>query len=208
MSIERFFEEMDLALKVLSGVAPTLRESPSQGGDGDPLMSSSDKSKSIALMRVNHTGEVCAQALYSGQKIFETNPDVRNALQRAADEEQDHLSWTAQRLAELGGAPSRFNLFFYFGSFFLGVAASLSGREKSLGFLRETERQVEAHLMKHESELPPSDQSSLRIVSQMRSDEAAHAQTAHEIGAAELPSPVKSLMRSMSKVMIFVSSRV
>ncbi len=171
-------------------------------------MSSSDKSKSIALMRVNHTGEVCAQALYSGQKIFETDLDVRNALGKAADEEQDHLSWTAQRLAELGGAPSRFNLFFYFGSFFLGVAASLSGRERSLGFLRETERQVEAHLTKHESELPPSDRSSLRIVSQMRSDEAAHAQTAHEIGAAELPSQVKSLMRSMSKVMIFVSSRV
>jgi ubiquinone biosynthesis monooxygenase Coq7 len=206
--IEKFFEEMDVALKVLSGVAPALRESPSRVGDGDPLMSSPDKSKSIALMRVNHTGEVCAQALYSGQKIFETDLDVRNALQRAADEELDHLSWTAKRLAELGGAPSRFNLFFYFGSFFLGMAASLPGREISLGFLRETERQVEAHLTKHESELPPSDRSSLKIVSQMRTDEAAHAQTAHDIGAAELPSQVKSLMRSMSQVMIFVSSRV
>ena len=208
MLIEKFFEEMDVALKVLSGVAPALRESPSRGGDGDPLMSSPDKSKSIALMRVNHTGEVCAQALYSGQKIFETDLDVRNVLQRAADEEQDHLSWTAERLAELGGAPSRFNLFFYIGSFVLGMAASLSGRERSLGFLRETERQVEAHLTKHESELPPSDRSSLKIVSQMRTDEAAHAQTAHDIGAAELPSQAKSLMRSMSQVMIFVSSRV
>ena len=206
--LDSILEEIDRTLKVLSGVSVSRRESPSGGVCDEDLMRPSDKRKSISLMRVNHTGEICAQALYSGQKIFEPDLDVRNALGKAADEEQDHLSWTAQRLAELGGAPSRFNVFFYFGSFFLGVAASLSGREKSLGFLRETERQVEEHLMKHESELPPSDRSSLKIVSQMRIDEATHAQTAREIGAAELTSPVKSLMRSMSKVMIFVSSRV
>ena len=206
--LDSILEEIDRTLKVLSGVSSSRRESPSGGVYDKDLISSSDKRKSISLMRVNHTGEICAQALYSGQKIFEPDLDVRNALGKAVDEEQDHLSWTAQRLAELGGAPSRFNVFFYFGSFFLWVAASLSGRERSLGFLRETERQVEAHLIKHESELPPGDRSSLKIVSQMRIDEAAHAQTAHEIGAAELPSQVKSLMRSMSKVMIFVSSRV
>jgi ubiquinone biosynthesis monooxygenase Coq7 len=206
--LDSILEEIDRTLKVLSGVSSSRRESPSGGVFDEDLISPSDKRKSISLMRVNHTGEICAQALYSGQKIFEPDLDVRNALGKAADEEQDHLSWTAQRLADLGGAPSRFNVFFYFGSFFLGVAASLAGRERSLGFLRETERQVEAHLIKHESELPPGDRSSLKIVSQMRIDEAAHAQTAHEIGAAELPSQVKSLMRSMSKVMIFVSSRV
>ena len=206
--LDGILEEIDRTLKVLSGVSSYRRESPSGGVFDEDLISPSDKRKSISLMRVNHTGEICAQALYSGQKIFEPDLDVRNALGKAADEEQDHLSWTAQRLADLGGVPSRFNVFFYFGSFFLGVAASLAGRERSLGFLRETERQVEAHLIKHESELPPGDRSSLKIVSQMRIDEAAHAQTAHEIGAAELPSQVKSLMRSMSKVMVFVSSRV
>lgn len=207
MLVLDLIEELDCALKVLTGATGYSRPTPVCEGLIQHELSSKEVARSASLMRVNHTGEVCAQALYSGQKILESDVSTREALAAAASEELDHLKWTAQRLEELGTKPSRFNSIFYFGSFGLGVLASLAGKEKSLGFLLETERQVEVHLDQHQAELPKSDLASREIVRQMMIDEARHAQSAVKVGAIELPEPIKNVMRVMSKIMIFISSR-
>jgi len=156
---------------------------------------------SAALMRVNHSGEICAQALYQGQALTVRNPEVRALLEAAAAEETDHLAWTAHRLEELGGRLSALNPLWYVGSFAIGAAAGLLGDKWNLGFLAETECQVEDHLETHLDKLPADDAQSRAIVEQMMADEARHAQTAARHSGAELPQPVKIAMRAASRVM-------
>lgn len=160
-----------------------------------------DRRQSAALMRVNHVGEICAQALYTAQAAATRDPGLRAHFQAAAKEETDHLAWTRDRLDELNDRPSLLNPFWYAGAFGLGLVAGRLGDRLSLGFVVETERQVEAHLESHLSRLPVEDHASRVIVEQMKADEAAHAAHALEAGATLLPGPVKALMRGAAKVM-------
>lgn len=153
------------------------------------------------LMRVNHCGEICAQALYHGQALTAGNLDVRDALHEAAEEETEHLAWTERRLGELGGRKSLLNPLFYAGAFSMGLLAGRLGDRWNLGFLAETERQVEAHLVGHLANVPPQDRRSLEILRQMKADEIEHANTATRLGAAELPVPIKIAMKLAAKVM-------
>jgi ubiquinone biosynthesis monooxygenase Coq7 len=186
----------DEALRALSGAAAPGRPSPAadRGESDDPRTSS-------GLMRVNHTGEICAQALYSGQALFARDPDVRKALQTAAAEERDHLAWCRARLGELGSRPSVLDPLWYAASFGLGLASGLAGDRWSMGFLAETEAQVEHHLDGHLDQLPPDDRRSRAIVLQMRDDEQRHGAMGRALGATELPYPVKLAMKATSKVM-------
>jgi ubiquinone biosynthesis monooxygenase Coq7 len=159
-------------------------------------------------MRVNHTGEICAQALYQGQALTARNINARAALKCAAAEETDHLAWTAQRVEELGGRVSVLNPLFYAGSFALGAMAGFAGDKWNLGFLAETERQVESHLAGHLERLPAADAKSRAIVDKMMVDEARHAQTALDHGGAELPAPLKKAMQTASRVMTTATFRV
>src|SRR5688572_17694221 len=159
-------------------------------------------------MRVNHVGEVCAQALYQGQALTARNENARRELQQAAREEEDHLAWSAERIVELGGRPSLLNPVWYAGAFAMGAAAGAFGDRWNLAFLAETERQVEEHLSGHLDKLPPSDERTRALVDAMRADEARHRDTALHLGAAELPRPVKRAMRLAAKVMTTVAYRV
>ncbi len=159
-------------------------------------------------MRVNHTGEVCAQALYSAQALGARDPEIRRRFAVAAREEEDHLAWTQQRLVELGSRTSYANPLWYAGSFAIGLAARIGGDRTNLGFVVETERQVEEHLTGHMAELPQSDARSRAIVSAMRDDEARHGASARDAGASELPWPVRALMRATAKVMTITAYRV
>jgi ubiquinone biosynthesis monooxygenase Coq7 len=159
-------------------------------------------------MRVDHCGEICAQALYQGQALTSRDPSVREALRSAADEETEHLAWTEERIKALGGRKSLLNPLWYLGSLSLGVFAGKLGDRWNLGFLAETERQVEAHLDSHLRELPVQDQKSREIVDQMRIDEIAHAQTAVRLGAAELPALAKAAMRLSAKLMTGAAYRL
>jgi 3-demethoxyubiquinol 3-hydroxylase len=168
-----------------------------------------ERREAAALMRVNHVGEVCAQALYTGQALACQNPALRAQLAEASREETDHLAWTKQRLDELNDRPSLLNPLWYAGAFAIGYAAGkLGGDRVSLGFVVETERQVEAHLQSHMDRLPPADNASRAIVAQMKADEVAHAQMAQKAGAVELPTPVKAMMQAAAKVMTTVAHRV
>jgi ubiquinone biosynthesis monooxygenase Coq7 len=166
-----------------------------------PELSAEEKRLSAALMRVNHVGEVCAQALYTAQALSTPDPALRRHFMRACDEETDHLAWTKQRLDELGSRTSLLNPLWYAGAFAIGLAAGRMGNAISLGFVVETERQVEAHLDSHLERLPAGDQASRAIVAQMSVDEAGHASEALAAGGVELPGPVKGLMRAAAKVM-------
>ncbi|WP_299511239.1 2-polyprenyl-3-methyl-6-methoxy-1,4-benzoquinone monooxygenase, partial [uncultured Limnohabitans sp.] len=162
-----------------------------------------------SLMRINHVGEVCAQALYTGQALACRNTALRAQLAEASREETDHLAWTQQRLDDLKDRPSLLNPLWYAGAFAIGFAAGKLGGDKvSLGFVVETERQVEAHLQSHMDLLPAADTASRAIVSQMKSDEIAHAQMAQKAGAVDLPVPVKAMMQAAAKVMTTVAHRV
>lgn len=161
-----------------------------------------------ALMRVNHVGEVCAQALYTGQALTTRDPRLKAQFIEASREETDHLAWTAERLDELGSRPSLLNPLWYAGAFALGVAAGRAGDRLSLGFVVETEKQVAEHLTSHLVRLPVRDHASRAIVAQMRDDELRHAHDAREAGAAALPAPVRGLMRAAAKVMTTVAHRV
>ncbi len=167
----------------------------------DQELTSEDKRLSAALMRVNHVGEVCAQALYTAQALTTPNPALRAHFTRACAEETDHLAWTQQRLDELGSRTSLLNPLWYAGAFGIGLLAGRLGNAVSLGFVVETERQVEAHLISHLDRLPAGDQTSRAIVTQMAADEVKHAVDAQKAGAAELPGPVKDMMRAAAKVM-------
>jgi ubiquinone biosynthesis monooxygenase Coq7 len=172
-------------------------------------MTDAERREAAALMRVNHVGEVCAQALYTGQALACQSPALRAQLDEASREETDHLAWTKQRLDDLNDRPSLLNPLWYAGAFAIGYAAGKLGGDKvSLGFVVETERQVEAHLQSHMDRLPAADSASRAIVSQMKADEIAHAQMAQKAGAVELPAPVKALMQAAAKVMTTVAHRI
>lgn len=197
---DKWIVEIDRALRTLSGVAHPSRPSPAQGADETDLVPE-ERARSGALMRVDHAGEVCAQALYSGQALIARDPAKREVLLQAAREEGDHLAWTRDRLRELGARQSLLNPVWYAGSFALGAVAGLAGDRWSLGFVVETERQVEAHLDRHLADMPANDTRSRAILEQMRSDEIRHAQAAISRGAAKLPKPISAVMRATSKVM-------
>ena len=197
----------DSALRTLfskpraSSVCPTLADQTTQL---DPIESRS----AASLMRVNHVGEVCAQALYTAQALTTRNPVLRAHFKRACIEETDHLAWTEQRLKELNSRTSLLNPLWYAGAFGLGLLAGRLGDSVSLGFVVETEVQVGAHLQSHLEKLPPGDHASRAIVAQMRDDELRHAQDAQDAGAMDLPAPVKELMRAAAKVMTTVAHHV
>ena len=190
----------DRSLRVISGVSVAHRPNPAARVSEQPL-TEQERRHSAGLMRVNHVGEVCAQALYEAQARFARDSVTQAQLRHAGEEELDHLAWTAARLTELGSRPSLLNPLWYAGSFALGAIAARMGDAQSLGFVVETERQVEAHLNGHLSELPAADQRSRAIVAQMRDDEAAHGAAAQGMGAADLPLPVRTAMRGMAKLM-------
>ena len=200
MGFDDLIGAFDRGLRVISGVSVAHRPNPAALVSEQPL-SESERRHSAGLMRVNHVGEVCAQALYEAQARFAHNPVTRARLRHAGQEELDHLAWTAARLHELGSRPSLLNPLWYAGSFALGAIAACMGDAQSLGFVVETERQVEAHLDSHLSELPDSDLRSRAIVAQMRDDEAAHGASAQAMGGADLPMPVRAAMRGMAKLM-------
>jgi ubiquinone biosynthesis monooxygenase Coq7 len=197
--VDQLLIAADEALRTLTGVASAARLSPGKG-EGDPT-AEAERRASAGLMRVNHAGEVCAQALYSGQAMVAREPRIREALQAAGAEERDHLVWCKERLEELGSRPSLLTPAWYAGSFALGVVSGLAGDRWSLGFLAETEKQVEQHLDGHLDRLPPDDGRSRAILTQMRDDENRHGETGRALGAAELPTPVKRAMKAFSKVM-------
>ena len=190
----------DGALRTLFAAPRASRPCPTVPGEKTEL-ARQDKALSGALMRVNHVGEVCAQALYAAQALGTRDPALREHFLQASREEGDHLAWTKARLDELGARPSLLNPLWYAGAFGLGLVASRLGDRLSLGFVVETERQVEAHLAGHLERLPQGDHESRAIVAQMKDDEALHAQEAEHAGALQLPEPVKALMRSAARVM-------
>lgn len=207
MSIDRLIIEFDLALRTVCASAHSVRPLP--GRDlPERELDAQERRHVVGLMRVNHCGEVCAQALYQGQALTSRDPEVREALRSAAQEETEHLAWTEQRIAALGGRKSLLNPLWYAGSLSLGVFAGALGDRWNLGFLAETERQVEAHLDSHLRSLPEGDLRSRAIVDQMRLDEIQHAETAVRHGAAELPSFVKQAMKAMGRVMTGVAYRL
>jgi 3-demethoxyubiquinol 3-hydroxylase len=190
----------DRGLRTLFAPARSTRPVPGENLQ-DAELDVAQRSLAAALMRVNHTGEVCAQALYQGQALTARDSAAREALEEAAREETEHLAWTEQRITELGGHKSLLNPLFYAGSFAIGAAAGALGDRWNLGFLAETEHQVVRHLESHLGRLPVDDRKSRAIVEQMRDDEARHATTALRHGGAELPAPVKAAMQVSSKVM-------
>src|SRR3954464_5641313 len=191
IDLDRVITAFDNGLRTLLAPAHSARPIPG-AAVAEPELTPPERAHAAALMRVNHTGEICAQALYQGQALTARNPTARAALEEAAAEESDHLAWTAQRIGELGGRASLLNPLWYAGSFALGAAAGLLGDKWNLGFLAETERQVEGHLAGHLDRLPPQDEKSRAIVNEMKADEAGHARSAAAHGAAELPGPVKA----------------
>jgi len=207
MNIDRFIGEFDRALRAIAGVANAARVSPGEAKPEVPL-DEREREHVVGLMRVNHVGEVCAQALYQGQALTARDPLARATLEQAAREEQDHLAWSADRIRELGGRPSLLNPVWYAGSLAIGAAAGALGDRWNLAFLAETERQVEEHLTGHLDKLPASDERTRAIVEAMRADEAKHRRTAVGLGAAQLPAPVRAAMRFASKVMTTVAYRV
>ena len=192
--------QFDRALRTVFAPAQARRESPGVAAK-ESDMNAEEKTASVRLMRINHTGEVCAQALYQGQALTARNPEIRATLGRAADEEQDHLAWCEERLNELGGRKSALNPLMYGGSFALGALSGLLGDRWNMAFLAETERQVEGHLGDHLDKLPASDVKSRAVLEQMRRDEAAHSVSAQSHGAAEMPEPIKVAMRVGSQFM-------
>ncbi|HEX7249417.1 MAG TPA: 2-polyprenyl-3-methyl-6-methoxy-1,4-benzoquinone monooxygenase, partial [Burkholderiales bacterium] len=192
--LDRAIVGLDLALRTVAGVHTAHRASPAEAvpeADLDAL----EREHAAALMRVNHVGEVCAQALYQGQALTARNDAVRTSLEQAAREEEDHLAWSADRIRELGGRPSLLNPLWYAGSLAMGMAAGALGDRWNLAFLAETEHQVEAHLRGHLARLAPEDLRTRAVVEAMRADEARHRDTAQALGAAQLPRPVKEAMR-------------
>jgi ubiquinone biosynthesis monooxygenase Coq7 len=205
--VDRLISEFDRALRAIAGVANASRPSPGQEKT-EAELDAKDRAQAAALMRVNHVGEICAQALYQGQALTARDKQARAALEQAAQEEQDHLAWSAERIRELGGRTSLLNPLWYAGSFAIGALAGALGDRWNLAFLAETERQVEEHLTGHLEALPAADERTRAVVSVMRADEAKHRATALGLGAAELPIPAKVAMRFASRVMTTVAYRI
>lgn len=207
VSVDRFIVEFDKGLRTLFSKAHSVRPYP-DAGLPDAAMDDAEKKNAAALMRVNHSGEICAQALYQGQALTARDPEVQRRLQQAAQEETEHLAWTAKRVHELGGHLSVLNPFWYSGSLAIGAFAGLLGDKWNLGFLSETEQQVGRHLQSHLDRLPPQDEKSRAIVQQMYTDEIGHSDMAKELGGAELPKPVQLAMKLNGKVMTTLSHRI
>jgi 3-demethoxyubiquinol 3-hydroxylase len=197
----------DRALRTLTGLAQSARPIPGAALP-EPELTPEERSHAGGLMRVNHTGEVCAQALYSAQAFVARDPAIASRFAAAAREEEEHLAWTQSRLEELNDRPSLLNPLWYAGSFAIGTLAGLAGDRVNLGFVVETERQVEEHLTTHLDRLPENDAKSRAIVDSMREDEARHGAMAQEAGAFELPRPVRDLMRVTAGVMKAVAYRI
>ncbi len=198
--LDRVIIEFDKGLRTVLAEQHSVRPPPDRDAAEQPL-GTEEKRHAAALMRVNHSGEVCAQALYNGQAVTARNPATTAALRAAAQEETEHLAWCEQRIRELGGHKSLLNPFWYAGSFTLGALAGALGDKWNLGFLAETERQVGQHIADHLQRLPPQDGKSRAILAQMAEDEARHAATALAYGGAGLPPPVRLAMKLTSKVM-------
>lgn len=199
--------QFDKALRTVFATASSRRPYP-DAEVPEAELSEAEKKHAAGLMRINHSGEVCAQALYAGQALTARNPEAQQALLEAADEETEHLAWCEKRLNELGSHKSFLNPVWYAGSFALGAFAGVLGDKWNLGFLAETERQVEGHLDSHLDKLPPQDAKSRAVVEQMKIDEIKHADTAIAHGGAELPTPVRQAMQLTSKVLTLAAYRV
>lgn len=194
--------EVDKVLRTIFGrPVTTERQRPDQQTTENQQLTAQDKKRAARLMRVNHTGEVSAQALYQGQALTARDPATRDAMQHAAMEENDHLVWCEERIRELGETPSKLNPLFHAGSFAIGALAGIVGDKVSLGFVAETENQVVEHLSQHLQQLPEDDEKSRQILQQMQIDEAEHGEAAMQAGGVELPPPVKKIMQQTSKVM-------
>ena len=207
MKVDNAIVAFDRALRTLVAGSATVRPYPAERMDPVTLPPA-DSAHAAGLMRVNHTGEICAQALYSGQALTSSNQELRLKLDAAAREEVEHLAWTERRLDELGSRTSLLNPLWYAASFAIGAVAGLAGDRWNLGFLSETERQVEQHLGSHLDRLPVEDSRSRAIVAQMRTDEAGHAQMAEDSGAARLPLPIRAAMRLTATVMTTTTYRI
>jgi ubiquinone biosynthesis monooxygenase Coq7 len=207
MTLDELISEFDRGLRSMTGVSRMSRPVPEAPTDTSESaaetveLTAEEAAHSAALMRVNHVGEICAQALYQAQKIATNSTVLKRGFEEAAREEEDHLAWTSKRLRDLDSRPSFLNPLWYTGSLAVGFVAGKFGDRASLGFMAETERQVEKHLNSHMTRLPVNDHASRAIVEQMRVDEAAHAAAAINAGGVELPFPVRGLMRAISKVM-------
>jgi len=199
-TLDRIISEFDVGLRTLLAKPHSQRPHP-DAGIAEAALNDAEKKHVSALMRINHTGEVCAQALYSGQALTARDAATSKTMQQAAREETEHLAWCETRIHQLGGRTSILNPLFYAGSFAIGAVAGALGDKWSLGFLEETENQVGAHLASHLKQLPDSDEKSRKIIEQMQIDEAKHADDASKLGAADLPPPVKFCMKHMSKLM-------
>lgn len=207
-ALDQILMRLDHALSSsVAGIAVARRENPS-ADIPEAEMDVAERRHAAGLMRINHTGEVCAQALYVGQAVVARDPATREHLEHAAQEEADHLAWCHDRLVELGARPSLLNPLWYTASYTLGAVAGLRGDGWNLGFVVETERQVEAHLDEHLETLPPQDARSRAILSVMKADEARHADEAEAAGARVLPPPIPSLMRFMSGIMKHIAYRL
>jgi ubiquinone biosynthesis monooxygenase Coq7 len=205
-ALDRLIIVADNALRTISGAVVPARATP---GEKTPGSESREERRHVAgLMRVDHAGEVCAQALYAGQSLAARDPRVRSALDRAGAEERDHLAWCAERLRELDSRPSALVPLWYAGSFALGVVSGIAGDRWSMGFLVETERQVEKHIDGHLDSLPAGDARSRAILEQMRDDEVRHASTGRSLGGTELPAPIRAAMRLVAKVMTGTAYRI
>jgi ubiquinone biosynthesis monooxygenase Coq7 len=207
MNIDSVLSAMDNTLRTLSGASHASRPCPSMP-EAAGTLTDAERQLSGSLMRVNHVGEVCAQALYQAQAMSTRDPHLKKHFEAAAREETDHLAWTQQRLRELGAHTSLLNPLWYAGAFGIGMLAGKVGDSTSLGFVVETERQVEQHLEGHLDRLPANDQASRAIVRQMKDDEARHAAQAQTAGAIELPAPVRWAMRAAAKVMTATAHRI
>jgi ubiquinone biosynthesis monooxygenase Coq7 len=205
--IDQFLASADVALRTLFGTVHSARPRPAARGDAPPL-AADERALSASLMRVNHVGEVCAQALYQAQALATQDAALRRHFHEAAREESDHLAWTQARLTELGARPSVLNPVWYAGAFAIGLAAGRVGDRVSLGFLVETERQVEEHLASHLDRLPANDAASRAIVEKMKDDEADHGRAAEQRGALPLPAPLRWAMRGAARVMTATAHHV
>lgn len=204
-TFDRICMGLDQAVRTVFGKPETTERKNPSVGEPEPLLSDAQRKQSSSLMRVNHTGEVCAQALYHAQGLVSKRADIKEKMQQAAIEEGDHLAWCNRRLIELGSHTSYLNPFWYAGSFAIGLTAGLIGDQWNLGFLAETENQVVQHLEKHIQLLPAQDQKSYKVLQQMQQDEAQHRDDAMKAGAHVLPEMIKQLMRMTSKLMVKVS---
>lgn len=207
-SVDNVLTEVEKAMRTLAARPVAQRPNPASRSLPDSMLSESEKEKVIGLMRVNHVGEICAQALYQAQSLASSSPEKKALFDQAAQEETDHLAWTQERLDQLGARPSLLNPLWYGGAFALGLVAGTLGDKVSLGFMAETEKQVEKHLNDHLAHLPASDQQSRAILEQMRQDEIEHGQSAVSQGAHNLPLPVKLAMTAMSKVMTTLAQKI